>query len=477
MTDAPIHVIGGGLAGLAAAITSADAGAPVVLYEASDALGGRARSGDGPYGVNLGPHVVQAGGAVTRFLHRYGLASDVRLRWPTVRQRPRVIDERGAHWPVALGARAAAAILRVRQAPVDQRFDEWARATFGDTTARELAHLAGLFTFHHDPGSLSARFVWTGYRRTLGAAYTVRYVEGGWGSMVGALAEGARRRGARIELGARLGPGELPQDGPVIVATPQRVAGQLLGRDVSWATTRTALLDVALDRPGPLPTLLMDVSADLGGCCMVERFTSVDPTLAPPGIELVQAHLGIAPDVEQAEAIARVERSFDGLGSWRPAEMWRRELIVEGATAVDLPGTTWTDRPAIDQGDGAYLAGDAVASPGLLSEVAINSAVRAAQLAVADRRRRQWAVGWPSIELTAADRGRILAAAVPGALVTHEVLAAPIDEAWTAEPVDEVEPHRVVRRRRRHTEITSATSQPDGGTELTTVRRPASARG
>ena len=44
-----ITVIGGGLAGLTAAITSAECGAEVRLFEAHQELGGRARSTDGPY--------------------------------------------------------------------------------------------------------------------------------------------------------------------------------------------------------------------------------------------------------------------------------------------------------------------------------------------------------------------------------------------------------------------------------------------
>ncbi|MGC1851745.1 MAG: hypothetical protein WA687_04820, partial [Solirubrobacterales bacterium] len=50
---------------------------------------------------------------------------------------------------------------------------------------------------------------------------------------------------------------------------------------------------------------------------------------------------------------------------------------------LDRPGTSWRDRPAIDRGDGVYLAGDMVAAPGLLSEVSWASAVEAAELAVA----------------------------------------------------------------------------------------------
>ncbi len=39
-----VHVIGAGLAGLAASLALADAGLPVTLYEAGPAAGGRCRS-------------------------------------------------------------------------------------------------------------------------------------------------------------------------------------------------------------------------------------------------------------------------------------------------------------------------------------------------------------------------------------------------------------------------------------------------
>ena len=43
---------------------------------------------------------------------------------------------------------------------------------------------------------------------------------------------------------------------------------------------------------------------------------------------------------------------------------------MEGRTGpLDHPGKTWRDRPAVDRGDGVFLAGDMVAAPGLLSEV------------------------------------------------------------------------------------------------------------
>jgi hypothetical protein len=55
---------------------------------------------------------------------------------------------------------------------------------------------------------------------------------------------------------------------------------------------------------------------------------------------------------------------------------------MEGRSGpLDHPGKSWRDRPAVERGDGVYLAGDMVAAPGLLSEVAWASAVEAGRLA------------------------------------------------------------------------------------------------
>jgi hypothetical protein len=60
---------------------------------------------------------------------------------------------------------------------------------------------------------------------------------------------------------------------------------------------------------------------------------------------------------------------------------------MDGRTgALDLPGQTWRDRPAIDRGDGTFLAGDMVAAPGCLSEIAWASGAHAAELAIAAAR-------------------------------------------------------------------------------------------
>src|SRR5207237_365787 len=103
----------------------------------------------------------------------------------------------------------------------------------------------------------------------------------------------------------------------------------------------------------------------------LNRYSAVDPGVAPAGRELVQSMTGLAPGEELADGVARLEAAFDaGFPGWREREVWRRRAVVtEASGALDLPGTTWRDRPAVAHADDVWLAGDWVAAPGHLSEV------------------------------------------------------------------------------------------------------------
>ena len=69
-----VIIIGGGLAGLAAAAMLARAGRTVRLFEQSQALGGRARTKeqDGFY-LNLGPHALYRSGQANKILGELGV--------------------------------------------------------------------------------------------------------------------------------------------------------------------------------------------------------------------------------------------------------------------------------------------------------------------------------------------------------------------------------------------------------------------
>jgi squalene-associated FAD-dependent desaturase len=218
-------VIGGGLAGLAAALELVDAGHSVTVLEARPTLGGAvqtlpAREGDPDPPPDNGQHIaLGCFRDYLAFLARIGRSADVRrgpLRLP-------VIDERGRRSTIANGA---ASLLRYRHIPLRERI----------AVARALARMRAV-----DPASVDGTF--GAYLRGLGQSPTA--IERFWDVFV-RPALNLRADEASAEMGlvtvrdALLGPkgssdlvlptaplGELHGD----------AAGEALGR--SGATVRT----------------------------------------------------------------------------------------------------------------------------------------------------------------------------------------------------------------------------------------------
>ncbi|MFG2329712.1 FAD-dependent oxidoreductase [Streptomyces sp. NPDC048604] len=374
-----LTVVGGGFAGLTAAITAAEAGARVTLHEAHDTLGGRARTAEGPYKTNEGPHALYDGGPHWTWLKQRDLLGPLAALPALEAARFRFHRNGALRRTPPLGF-LRQTLRTPEQAPVDEDFLTWATRIAGPDTARAAAHYSGVALFHHDPGALSARFVQERLHRAASLPPEARYIRGGWGQLVERMTARAWNLGVRIEAGSRVG--SLPLgDGPVVVATSLAAAGRLLGEPrLTWESGRTVLFDLALRTRKGDPFVISDLDAP----GWVERFTAQDPGLAPAGRQLVQAQLPIGPDGSKADGVAHAERLLDlGFPGWRERTVWRREAVANGRTgAVDRPGTTWRDRPAIDRGDGVYLVGDQVAAPGVLSEVSFNSAIEAVSLAL-----------------------------------------------------------------------------------------------
>jgi hypothetical protein len=376
-----ITIVGGGLAGLSAAITCAEGGAKVRLLEAHDTLGGRARSNDGPFKANLGPHALYQDGPLWQWLAErkllpahvgppLGGAGGARFRWDgAVRRTP------------PLGAIPSVLRLRGREAPVELDFRSWAASHTDQRTADLLSAAAGVYTFHHDPGELSAAFVWPQTVRLFLARPPgpVRYASGGWGMLVAMLERRVRELGVTVETGRRVD--ELPA-GPVILATEHEQAAQLLGEEsLSWPSGRTVCLDLGLRSRRGDPWIVSDMEQ----AGWIGRYSTSDRTIAPAGHDLIQAQMPIRPEESVDQAGLRLEALLDAsLVDWRARETWRRRQVMDARSgALDMPGKTWHDRPAVDRGDGVFLAGDMVAAPGLLAEVSLTSAVEAGRLALA----------------------------------------------------------------------------------------------
>ena len=270
-----ITVVGGGIAGLTAAIAAAEGGVPVLLLEAREELGGRARSMGGPYKANLGPHVIYKDGPLWDWLVERDLLppfagpplTGIRFRWQgRVRRTP------------PLGTIPAVLRLRGREAPVDQDFRGWVADHSDERAAAMLSAAAGVYTFHHDPGELSAAFVWNhSVRVLLSPPPTARYLIGGWGPLVAALETRARDLGVMIETGC---PVETVPRPPVILATELATARMLLGDEsLEWRSGHAVCLDLGLNHRRGDPFVV----SDLDEAGWIERYSAPDPSLAPGG--------------------------------------------------------------------------------------------------------------------------------------------------------------------------------------------------
>ena len=269
-----ITIVGAGLAGLVASIACAEAGAPVRLIEAHEEPGGRARSSEGPYRANFGPHALYKDGPFWAWLREQEVLprcgspplAGARMRWQgEIRRTP------------PLGILPSVLRLRGREAPAELDFRTWVSRQAGDRVASLLSASAGVITFYHDPGELSAAFVWPRTVRVLLHPPPVaRYPIGGWSTLVDSLQARARKLGVLIELGHRV---QTLPEAPVIVATELDQAARLLGEDLRWPSGHTVCMDVAVRRRRGDPFVV----ADLDEAGWIERFTAADRTLAPAG--------------------------------------------------------------------------------------------------------------------------------------------------------------------------------------------------
>jgi phytoene dehydrogenase-like protein len=371
--SSPITVIGGGLAGLVAAISSAESGASVDLHEAHSQLGGRGRSSPAPYVANFGPHVIYADGPLWRWLDDRKLvagATRPRLRGLFLRHHGSL------HRVPPPALLRGIQLVRSHDIPGDISYYRWAEGKAGPKVAEALCRFTAVGTFTHDPGALSAEFAAGVARRATKVPPTARYVPGGWTTLVDRLGDRAVDVGVRIHTTSPIT--EVSGTGPVIVATELSAARRLLGDEkLTWPSGRVASLDLGIKaRRGDA-----FVISDLDGCGWVECFSYPDPSLAPAGHHLVQAQVGMHPDETLADGVIRAEALCDlGYPDWRDRETWRRRSLLDGRSgALDYPGTSWRDRPAIERGNDVFLCGDSVAAPGLLSEVSWSSAITAAE--------------------------------------------------------------------------------------------------
>ncbi|MEW1843789.1 NAD(P)-binding protein [Nonomuraea angiospora] len=364
-----LHIVGAGLTGLTAAIEAAERGRRVSVAEAHSRPGGRARTPAAPYRANLGTHAIYVDGPWWAWLERRGLTPPI-VEAPPHASLVRAGGRLGP-WPAEL-SQAIAALPA--EAPAAESLRAWLLRHVDARTAEAIVGVVFIFTFDHDPGRLSAAFAHQRLRRALAGG--VRYVIGGWSTLVDLLAERATGLGAQLRTRTRV---PAVPEGPTILATSLATARGLTGdRSLTWPSARVTTVDLGLRADGgPDWFRVLDVDDRI----YAARYSLADPTLAPPGHELIQISAACAPGERKADAERRVRHLLDeSWPGWRAAVQWYRSAVRTDCTgAIDLPGTTWHDRPAIGRGNDLTVATDQSAAPGLLAEVGISAAQLALQ--------------------------------------------------------------------------------------------------
>lgn len=383
-------MVGGGPAGLVAAGRLAEGGVATTLLEAGSDLGGRAASErrEG-FDLNQGPHALYVGGPAMRELRAMGIDPP---RWNPV-SLGSVLVRNGRATRSARGwlgvARWLAAAMRGRPEELaGLSAAQWLRRDLRSARARELAGaLVRVTTFVADHEALSADVAATQLK--IGVYPSVRYLRGGWQSLVNALAARAEGHGAALRTRAavraierdggrwtaRLDEETLSADVLVLAAGgPEKFAG-LLGERAPAApgpAAELSVLDLGLER---LPRRGRRFALGVDEPTYLSRHSPPDHR---DGVLLSLASYTRQPR-PALEALADAVQP-----GWRERATLERFLPrMVAVSAIPGPaGGGLAGRPAIDRGDGLYLAGDWLGPEGWLVDAAIASGGAAAAAAL-----------------------------------------------------------------------------------------------
>ena len=397
-----VAVVGGGLAGLTAAVSAARSGATVHLFEARRDSGGRAatteRSG---FQLNQGPHAWFPASTGAAVLREWGIV-------PTGGRPPLFtagfhVDGRVRRLPPPRALSQLAGLLR--RLGADRRdhglasvsAEEWIGSRMADPTAREFAaaavrvssYCADLATLSADAAALQLHTALRG----------IVYVHDGWSRIVEALGEQARAAGVTIQAGAKIVAvdvdgshiGITGDDGQrlvarsiVIAAGGPATAARLVGGRSAWLggaaasaiPARAACLDLGLRR-------LTKRSS---------RFVLGVDTATYAGVHTPGAHLardGHVVHLMHYEPCDRIDvGDLEALADelqpgWRDHEVCR-QVGRRRVVAFDRPqpgrGLRGRPGPEVEDLPGVFVGGDWVGPTDMLASAAITSG-RAAGLA------------------------------------------------------------------------------------------------
>lgn len=422
----PVVVVGGGLAGLAAAAVLGRAGRRVVLCERAHTPGGRATTHvERGYAWNLGAHALYRSGPGMALLRGLGITprggipsqsggfAYTRGRLETLPTGPVSLLTTGLlRLPAKLEvARLLGALPRIDASTLHGvTVQDWLERAVRRSSVRTLVEaLLRLSTYMNDPARVSAGAALA--QLQLALAKGVLYLDGGWQTLVESLSAAAMQAGVEIRPGVRAEAIErnhaggmvvraadgtrLPAAAIVLAVGPRDAAGLLAGgpgEDVvaAWERAATpveaATLDVALGRlPRATATFALGIDRPL-----YLSVHSAAAKLAPGPGAVIHVMQYLPPgDATPARAI---ERELEGLldlvqPGWRDVLVARRFLpslrVSHASVLAASGGLPRRPGPAIPGVADVYVAGDWVGPEGVLADASLASAGRAAELVLA----------------------------------------------------------------------------------------------
>lgn len=416
-----VTVIGGGLAGLTAAVLAAQEGLQVLVVERAGQMGGRAVTTDLQGALlNIGPHALYRKGAAYAILRRLGFVAQGRspkLRGGLVRG--------GVLHPIQNIAgvlllkfltwrerwELLRTLLRPARAEQGESLQTWMERTIRSENVRQLyAMQVRLSSYANAPELVGAASTLAQMRRASGG---VLYLDGGWQSMVDflqqkALAAGvAMRTNAQVTAVERCGGQYHVQlaDGTQVLsrtvvstAAPRETARWVVGAEAptlqGWQEklqpVQGAALDVVLrGLPRPEVSFALDIERPL----YYANHSATARLSDDPELQVVHVFNYLHPQdkTPAAEVRAELEQFLDLLQpGWKERVHASRFLptltVTQGLMTTAREQQRQQETPHVPELPGLFLAGDWLATEGLLADAAVASARAAIREVIAHLR-------------------------------------------------------------------------------------------
>jgi phytoene dehydrogenase-like protein len=392
-------VVGGGIAGLTAAVALAQKGCSVAVYEQSRHFGGRAATQhqDG-FSLNLGPHALYRNGPFYKALREwqipfsgktpqltqdaYLIANGRKYLFPTGGTRLFLTGALG------IGEKFAAAralqLLTARRNIADGNLSmsQWLDGNVQQRRARELTEaIVRVSTYCNDLSLISANAALRQVQFALKNG--VMYVDGGWETLVKGLFRKAESLGVKLSTGmpvervaegcVQLADGrQVASAGTILAITPDAVERSTGARLPKLSPIRIACLDLGLES---LPAKCGRFALGLDRPFYLSMHSAY-ASLAPAGGALI--HLGKYLASNEDGTRDELEDLADlVLPGWRDRVKVAR-FLPNMIVSYAVP--TCEGRPAVNAVPipGVALAGDWVGDEATLADAAVASALRAA---------------------------------------------------------------------------------------------------